>query len=458
MYDYRNYFDPNWYLQQNKDVAAAGVDPRTHFDTFGWKEGRNPSSYFDTSDYLSSYGDVAAAGVNPLEHYLQFGMTEGRSPFAGPSPLFDPNYYLSQNPDVKAAGVDPISHYQQFGFKEGRDPGTGFDTSSYFTAYPDVAKAGVNPFEHYQTFGIGEGRTPTQAGTPPNTMPPLGPGGGTGGGGGGGGTGGGGGGGGGGGVTPTTKTRSQVAAEGRTSLGDYFRGRGANPDKYSQNIEDRIASVIAGLTDTQLQGSNLFAGEAESLYGGLQNTYRQNALSAFDKAQPANPFTSTFDDAIIESILGEQRTGADKFVNNMLKRGQIDDFGAEKARNELNRQAATGREKLNTLGSGILDPQSGTYAESVGARRKAIENIGLDAPYDVNPPGGRQSAINDFTFSLGNQLRQGAGNLFSTANLPSVAGYTPGSFGASKAPFVARGGGGRTPGGSTTEDEENVLF
>ena len=33
-------FDPAWYLKNNPDVAAAGVDPLKHFMEFGAKEGR----------------------------------------------------------------------------------------------------------------------------------------------------------------------------------------------------------------------------------------------------------------------------------------------------------------------------------------------------------------------------------------------------------------------------------
>ena len=58
-----------YYLAHNPDVAAAGVDPLAHFDTFGWHEGRNPNAFFDTAGYLAHYADVAAAGVNPLQHY-----------------------------------------------------------------------------------------------------------------------------------------------------------------------------------------------------------------------------------------------------------------------------------------------------------------------------------------------------------------------------------------------------
>lgn len=109
-------FDSQFYLAANPDVAAAGIDPRLHYDLFGFKEGRDPNAYFDTDGYLEAYEDVAAAGVNPLVHYLAFGA------------------------------------------KEGRDPSVAFDTTDYLEAYPDVAAAGINPLEHFLTFGIYEGR------------------------------------------------------------------------------------------------------------------------------------------------------------------------------------------------------------------------------------------------------------------------------------------------------------
>ena len=108
--------DVGYYLAHNPDVAAAGVDPLLHFETFGWHEGRNPNAYFDTAGYLAHYADVATAGVDPLQHYAEFGWKEGRDPSAG----FDTQAYLAANPDVAAAQVNPLDHYLHFGVHEGR--------------------------------------------------------------------------------------------------------------------------------------------------------------------------------------------------------------------------------------------------------------------------------------------------------------------------------------------------
>ena len=80
-------------------MAAADVDPFQHFQTTGWKEGRNPNALFDVNGYLATYGDVAAAHVNPLDHYNQFGWHEGRDP----SVDFDTTSYLAAYADVAAA-------------------------------------------------------------------------------------------------------------------------------------------------------------------------------------------------------------------------------------------------------------------------------------------------------------------------------------------------------------------
>ncbi len=64
-------FDTDWYLAQNPDVAAAGIDPLVHYLRHGAAEGRDPNPLFDTDWYLAQNPDVAAAGTNPLAHYLQ---------------------------------------------------------------------------------------------------------------------------------------------------------------------------------------------------------------------------------------------------------------------------------------------------------------------------------------------------------------------------------------------------
>ncbi len=72
------WFDVDYYLRQNRDVARAGIDPLLHYLYRGGLDGRSPCRQFDSAFYLLANPDVAAAGVNPLMHYLRFGRLEGR--------------------------------------------------------------------------------------------------------------------------------------------------------------------------------------------------------------------------------------------------------------------------------------------------------------------------------------------------------------------------------------------
>lgn len=114
-------FDATFYQNSRPDVynafiATAGSTGLTwaqfaeqHYDTFGRFEGSDPSASFDTSYYLNTYPDVAAAGINPFTHFLQFGSLEDRAPFVNfptiASGNFVPATYAAANPDLAAAGI-----------------------------------------------------------------------------------------------------------------------------------------------------------------------------------------------------------------------------------------------------------------------------------------------------------------------------------------------------------------
>ncbi len=153
-------FDAEGYLLVNPDVKAAGVDACSHYTTHGKKEGRSPNPkniqgqqqtetrkegliicdgvIFDSDGYLETNKDVKSAGVEPCKHYREFGKKEGRNPnpynysmsggqrndglITCSGDLFDPDGYLLVNGDVKQAGVDACSHYSTHGKKEGRSP------------------------------------------------------------------------------------------------------------------------------------------------------------------------------------------------------------------------------------------------------------------------------------------------------------------------------------------------
>ncbi len=69
-------FDADYYLDNNPDVKASGMDPLVHFVLHGGSEGRNPSADFNIAYYLTQNADVREMGINPLVHYMAWGMLQ----------------------------------------------------------------------------------------------------------------------------------------------------------------------------------------------------------------------------------------------------------------------------------------------------------------------------------------------------------------------------------------------
>ncbi|HET6306548.1 MAG TPA: glycosyltransferase, partial [Rhodopila sp.] len=106
------FLDPAWYLERYPDIAAAGLDPLTHFARFGIDETRDPNRFFDSAWYVEHNPDVAASGIAPLLHYLQAGAAELRNPH----PRFDASWYVAEHPD---AAVNPLLYHLQRGAPRG---------------------------------------------------------------------------------------------------------------------------------------------------------------------------------------------------------------------------------------------------------------------------------------------------------------------------------------------------
>lgn len=161
-------FDALYYLNNNLDVAEAGVDPLKHYLEHGWREGRNPNVKFDTEYYLNLHL-AGQSDTCPLIHYCKMGRGMGleikepaednyqhsidyTSQRSKSSELFDSNYYLASYPDIALAGIDPLQHYLEFGWREGRNPSPWFDSRFYIDKY-DLHRSDICPLVHYVEFG-----------------------------------------------------------------------------------------------------------------------------------------------------------------------------------------------------------------------------------------------------------------------------------------------------------------
>lgn len=124
------FFDPEYY-RFNAQSRIRKVNTLLHYAHIGRYRRIPTSPWFDVDFYLKNNKDVARAGFDPLLHYWKWGGIEGRSP----SPEFDSAYYLRTNPGVAQSRVNPLLHYLHIGRFEGRrtlpDEGYGHSGPEY---------------------------------------------------------------------------------------------------------------------------------------------------------------------------------------------------------------------------------------------------------------------------------------------------------------------------------------
>jgi hypothetical protein len=150
------------------------MSPWEHYNKFGKKEKRawpkvppvattppptnaspTPAGFLNYNEavgrYLQDNQDVARAGMDPWQHYIQFGRSEGRiwpgeeQPALPPPKMSNPEPPPNPPPPKPSAPPpEPLSYLQA--------------AAKYLQDNPDVARAGMNPWQHYIQFGRSEGR------------------------------------------------------------------------------------------------------------------------------------------------------------------------------------------------------------------------------------------------------------------------------------------------------------
>ncbi|WHQ69491.1 CDP-glycerol glycerophosphotransferase family protein [Methylorubrum extorquens] len=73
-------FDAAYYLEQCAGEIPTGIDPIEHYIMSGCSAGLNPNPWFESEYYLKANKDVAMSGLNPLLHFARYGWKELRSP------------------------------------------------------------------------------------------------------------------------------------------------------------------------------------------------------------------------------------------------------------------------------------------------------------------------------------------------------------------------------------------
>jgi GT2 family glycosyltransferase len=105
-------FDPSVYRRYNMLPDEATQNTLMHYIHGVW-HGNGVTSYvFHSRWYMEQNADVAATGINPLAHYLTVGFREHRDPSA----VMQLGNYWARTPQL-AKTEDPAQHYMTGGFR-----------------------------------------------------------------------------------------------------------------------------------------------------------------------------------------------------------------------------------------------------------------------------------------------------------------------------------------------------
>ncbi|QCK88179.1 glycosyltransferase [Phreatobacter aquaticus] len=147
------FFEPEWYLERNPDVAAAGVNPFDHYLASGEAEGRWPCRVLDPAWYANANAIEPGSG-RVLAHYLNVGCRAGRQP----NSVFDPRHYVDVHNDLPRDLKEAVLHYLRSGFFESRSVSPIFDAPWYRRHYGLAAEA--EAISHYLLEGRSKGHVP----------------------------------------------------------------------------------------------------------------------------------------------------------------------------------------------------------------------------------------------------------------------------------------------------------
>jgi hypothetical protein len=248
-------------------------------------------------------------------------------------------------------------------------------------------------------------------------------------------------------------SRTGAIDNSRAAALQYLTSRGLDPSMFTDDIDAIIQESLAGLPSGTPIGSAL-TGLGERAFSREQDAARFKAGRDLD-ALFAPDFEydrvgSTLDDPFIADILGQQRGEADAYINNLLKRGVINQTGATAALGNLGQQEGRVRTQLGDIGSGLIESGRQSQRDIANRARSRAATLPVGTQFNAAQYGTEsQQSIDDFINSLGDQFksRLPTGNLFDTSGLAAIAG---GAQGAQNFRFDPRA----LSGANVDEDEE----
>jgi len=213
----------------------------------------------------------------------------------------------------------------------------------------------------------------------------------------------------------------------------FFESQGLDPSQYSDVISSAALSKKQAVPMLDSNPAAYFANLGQEIFNQQQTGARSTALRQLQQLLPQGfereRISDSVDDSLIESILGERRTDATQYAENLASRGVITGSALAAAMREIEDQAARARTNLSQIGQSVLERGRSGLRDIFGEAQTRANNLNLGEQF--NPDTYREradSSVQNFFSSLGDSIRGAApSDLFDTSRILNFAGRSQGA-------------------------------
>jgi hypothetical protein len=227
--------------------------------------------------------------------------------------------------------------------------------------------------------------------------------------------------------------RTSASGAARNSANSYFTNLGYDPAQFSGDLDTKINDILGTTSVDDPNVGSYFKDIGQSIFNSKQDAFRSKSNrdlnSVFTPDYEHTRIADTTDDPVLSDVFNEQRGQADDYINNLFKRGVINQTGKEGAERNLDTQGARVHSTLNDIGSGVLATGRQGLTDIQNRARSTAQTLPFGSGFDVgNYANQANRSYDDFMGSLGNSVRSRITSpLFDTSSLAAIAGGAQGA-------------------------------
>lgn len=157
----------------------------------------------------------------------------------------------------------------------------------------------------------------------------------------------------------TSANLALARAQAEMRARSIIQQRGLDPAQYEPLVKaefDRIsAAAPADIDPKGVFADNIASAVLDGEQARLRNQYLQQTDEKFGSNYGQKAITSSLLDDTIQSILSEQRQGAEQYLDRGKARGIYNDVGYNAGRSAIDSAANIGRAKLGSMGHDVIN-------------------------------------------------------------------------------------------------------